>query len=55
MSWYFEAYRIMEEYDIPKYVVEDVTQRLEDWIEVEGHKPDDDYCKQQVRYLLRWI
>ena len=39
--------------DIPKYVKEDVSKRVHDWLSVEGHSETDDYVKRQYEYLLK--
>ena len=39
--------------DIPKYVKEDVSKRVHDWLSVEGHSETDSYIKNQYSYLLR--
>ena len=39
--------------DIPKYVKEDVSKRVHDWLSVEGHSETDSYIATQYQYLLR--
>ena len=39
--------------DIPKYVKEDVSKRVHDWLSVEGHSETDSYIKRQYEYLLK--
>ena len=44
---------ILFDEDIPVNVKKDVSKRVHDWVNVEGHSETDDYVKRQYEYLLR--
>lgn len=57
MNWYAEVHRIIKEYGriIPTDICVLIEEAVDNYMECEGSKVDDEELKSWVKYLLNWI